>query len=178
FCSSQCSSSRQPSPRFSHSTTPKGSASTSALRASTTCPHPSRSQPPSLSVGASASRRPRSRCSSCRPIVGGSERSCVSRRPRRRAFAASPCKMPTEATFVLAGLLILFAALGWAYDRLSRDRDNQPPARISADYIRGLNLVLNRKTDEALELFVQMAKVDDETLETHFALGHLFRRRG
>jgi lipopolysaccharide biosynthesis regulator YciM len=38
--------------------------------------------------------------------------------------------------------------------------------------------VLNRRTDEALELFVQMAKVDDETLETHFALGHLFRRRG
>jgi lipopolysaccharide biosynthesis regulator YciM len=41
-----------------------------------------------------------------------------------------------------------------------------------------LNLVLSRRTDEALELFVQMAKVDDETLETHFALGHLFRRRG
>jgi lipopolysaccharide biosynthesis regulator YciM len=39
-------------------------------------------------------------------------------------------------------------------------------------------LVLNRQTDEALELFVQMAKVDDDTLETHFALGHLFRRRG
>ncbi|HUQ51766.1 MAG TPA: hypothetical protein VM692_06060, partial [Gammaproteobacteria bacterium] len=47
-----------------------------------------------------------------------------------------------------------------------------------ADYIRGLNLVLSRRTDEALELFVQMAKVDDDTLETHFALGHLFRRRG
>jgi lipopolysaccharide assembly protein B len=44
--------------------------------------------------------------------------------------------------------------------------------------MRGLNLVLNRKTDEALELFVQIAKVDDDTLETHFALGHLFRRRG
>jgi len=86
--------------------------------------------------------------------------------------------MPTEATFVLAGILILAAGLGWAYERLSRERDNQPPTRISADYIRGLNLVLNRKTDEALELFVQMAKVDDETLETHFALGHLFRRRG
>jgi lipopolysaccharide biosynthesis regulator YciM len=52
------------------------------------------------------------------------------------------------------------------------------PTRISADYIRGLNLVLSRKTDEALELFIQMAKVDDETLETHFALGHLFQRRG
>jgi lipopolysaccharide assembly protein B len=86
--------------------------------------------------------------------------------------------MPTEATFFLAALLIIFAGLGWAYERLSRERDNQPPARISADYFRGLNLVLNRKTDEALELFVQIAKVDDDTLETHFALGHLFRRRG
>ncbi len=38
--------------------------------------------------------------------------------------------------------------------------------------------MLSRSTDEALELFVQMAKVDDDTLETHFALGHLFRRRG
>ena len=86
--------------------------------------------------------------------------------------------MPTEATFLLAGLFIIAAASGWAFERFSRERDNQPPARISADYIRGLNLVLNRKTDEALELFVQIAKVDDDTLETHFALGHLFRRRG
>src|SRR5690606_26373871 len=76
-------------------------------------------------------------------------------------------------------ILIVFAGLGWAYDRLSRERDdNAPPPGISADYFRGLNLVLNRKTDEALELFIQIAKVDDETLETHFALGHLFRRRG
>ncbi len=86
--------------------------------------------------------------------------------------------MPTEATFVLAGLLIVAALLGRAYERFSRERDNPPTSRISADYIRGLNLVLDRKTDEALELFVQMAKVDDDTLETHFALGHLFRRRG
>ncbi|HEX6998717.1 MAG TPA: tetratricopeptide repeat protein [Gammaproteobacteria bacterium] len=85
--------------------------------------------------------------------------------------------MPTESTFVLAGLFILAAACGWAI-KVYSDRDRDPPARISADYIRGLNLVLNRRTDEALELFVQMAKVDDETLETHFALGHLFRRRG
>jgi len=87
--------------------------------------------------------------------------------------------MPTESAFVLAALFVLMAGIGWAFRHFAdRDRDPQPPARISADYIRGLNLVLNRKTDEALELFVQMAKVDDETLETHFALGHLFRRRG
>jgi lipopolysaccharide assembly protein B len=87
--------------------------------------------------------------------------------------------MPTGDAFLLAGLFIMAAASGWAFKiYLDRDRENQPPTRISADYIRGLNLVLNRRTDEALELFVQMAKVDDDTLETHFALGHLFRRRG
>jgi lipopolysaccharide biosynthesis regulator YciM len=85
--------------------------------------------------------------------------------------------MPTEATFFLAALLIIAAASGFAF-KVYSDRDRDLPTRISADYIRGLNLVLSRKTDEALELFVQMAKVDDETLETHFALGHLFRRRG
>jgi lipopolysaccharide biosynthesis regulator YciM len=85
--------------------------------------------------------------------------------------------MPTDATFLLAALFIVFGALGFGY-KIFTDRDRDLPPRISADYIRGLNLVLNRRTDEALELFVQMAKVDDDTLETHFALGHLFRRRG
>jgi lipopolysaccharide assembly protein B len=87
--------------------------------------------------------------------------------------------MPTESAFVLAALFVLMAGIGWAFRHFSeRDSDPPPDTRVSAEYMRGLNLVLNRRTDEALELFVQMAKVDDETLETHFALGHLFRRRG
>ena len=86
--------------------------------------------------------------------------------------------MPTDATFLLAGLFIILAATGWAFAWFGERDKEQPPARINADYLKGLNLVLNRRTDEALELFLQMAKVDDDTLETHFALGHLFRRRG
>ena len=87
--------------------------------------------------------------------------------------------MPTESTFLLAGLLVIAAAIGWVFARLPDFRRDEPTeSSIGADYLRGLNLVLNRQTDEALELFVQMARVDDETLETHFALGHLFRRRG
>jgi lipopolysaccharide biosynthesis regulator YciM len=87
--------------------------------------------------------------------------------------------MPTESTFFLAGLFIMLAAAGWAFAYFSgRGNEEPPPPPVNADYLRGLNLVLNRQTDEALELFVRMAKVDDETLETHFALGHLFRRRG
>lgn len=86
--------------------------------------------------------------------------------------------MPTESTFILAGLFVVAAAAGWAFARYfgGDDRDNLQP--ISEDYLRGLNLVLNQQTDEALEFFVEMAAVDDQTLETHFALGHLFRRRG
>jgi len=85
--------------------------------------------------------------------------------------------MPTDATFLLAALFLVFGALGFVY-KIFTDRDRDLPPRVSADYLRGLNLVLSRRTDEALELFVQMAKVDDDTLETHFALGHLFRRQG
>src|SRR5262245_26354898 len=85
--------------------------------------------------------------------------------------------MPTENALLLAVLFIVLGALGFVY-RLLSDRDRELPPHVSADYLRGLNLVLNRRTDEALELFVQMAKVDEDTLETHFALGHLFRRRG
>jgi lipopolysaccharide biosynthesis regulator YciM len=85
--------------------------------------------------------------------------------------------MPTDATFLLAAIFIVFGAVAFIY-KIYSDRDRDLPPNISADYIRGLNLVLSRKTDEALELFVQMAKVDEDTLETHFALGHLFRRRG
>jgi len=87
--------------------------------------------------------------------------------------------MPTDATFILAGLFVVAAAAGWAFARFggSREKENTK-APISADYLRGLNLVLDQQTDEALELFIRMAKVDSNTLETHFALGHLFRRRG
>ena len=80
--------------------------------------------------------------------------------------------MPTDATFILAGLFVVAAAAGWAFARFGGFREREgAEAPISADYLRGLNLVLDRQTDEALELFVRMAKVDSDTLETHFALG-------
>jgi len=88
--------------------------------------------------------------------------------------------MPTESTFLLAGLFFLAAALGYFFARFSDDEaeEEQTPGRISADYIKGLNFLLNEEPDQALEVFMRMVQVDDETLETHFALGSLFRRRG
>ena len=87
--------------------------------------------------------------------------------------------MPTESTFLLAGLFLLLAAAGWALGRFGeRDEFEDAPAPLNIDYLKGLNFLLNEQTDQALEHFLQMVRVDDQTIETHFALGSLFRRRG
>lgn len=58
-----------------------------------------------------------------------------------------------------------------------RDEEASPPP-LNIDYLKGLNFLLNEQTDQALEHFLRMVRVDDKTIETHFALGSLFRRRG
>jgi lipopolysaccharide biosynthesis regulator YciM len=86
--------------------------------------------------------------------------------------------MPTESTFLLAGLFLLLAAAGWALGRFGERDEEDAPQPLNIDYLKGLNFLLNEQTDQALEHFLEMVRVDDKTIETHFALGNLFRRRG
>jgi len=89
--------------------------------------------------------------------------------------------MPSESTFLLAGLLFIAAALGYVFARFGEDSSEIDPdaaGKLNSDYIKGLNFLLNEQPDKALEVFIRMVEVDGETLETHFALGGLFRRRG
>ena len=86
--------------------------------------------------------------------------------------------MPTESTFLLAGLFLLLAAAGWALGRFGERDEEEAPQPLNIDYLKGLNFLLNEQTDQALEHFLEMVRVDDKTIETHFALGNLFRRRG
>lgn len=76
-------------------------------------------------------------------------------------------------------LLFLIALLGW-WNTKSKKNDAAFPVhrRIDPEYFKGLNYVLNEQPDKAIEVFVQMVAVDSETVETHLALGNLFRRRG
>jgi len=86
--------------------------------------------------------------------------------------------MPTEKALILAGLFLLLGAAGWLSGRFGeRDEEDKPPP-LNIDYLKGLNFLLNEQTDQALEHFLRMVRVDDKTIETHFALGSLFRRRG
>ena len=47
-----------------------------------------------------------------------------------------------------------------------------------SDYFKGLNYLLNEQPDEAIKVFCELIEVTPKTLETHCALGNLFRRRG
>ncbi len=75
-------------------------------------------------------------------------------------------------------LLPIAAASGWyvAYREYQRKEKNL--SGVSSDYIKGLNYLLNEQPDKAIEIFIRMVEVDADTVETHLALGHLFRRRG
>jgi len=76
-------------------------------------------------------------------------------------------------------LLPVAAAGGWFAARRSSSEGN--PDRFwdhASNYHRGLNYLLNEQQGKADDLFLSMADVNQETAETHLALGNMFRRRG
>jgi lipopolysaccharide assembly protein B len=74
-------------------------------------------------------------------------------------------------------LLPLAAASGWLVARLQR-RPQVTDFPWSPDYFKGLNYLLNEEQDKAIDVFIGLIEVDSDTVETHLALGILFRRRG
>lgn len=77
-------------------------------------------------------------------------------------------------------LLPVAAASGWwiARRRPSVSQNAGKYTDLNARYFRGLNYLLNEQPDKAIDVFIQMLEVDGDTVETHLALGNLFRRRG
>jgi len=72
----------------------------------------------------------------------------------------------------------LFFVLGWAAARIDIRHLVKESRALPRSYFRGLNFLLNEQPDRAIEAFVDAVKVDPQTVELHFALGSLFRRRG
>lgn len=59
----------------------------------------------------------------------------------------------------------------------NKSKQNQE-FKFNQKYIKGLNCILNEETDKAVDIFIDLFSVDHDTVETHMALGSLFRRRG
>jgi len=72
----------------------------------------------------------------------------------------------------------LFFGLGWAAARVDLRHEPRKRGALPDAYFRGLNFLLNEQPDKAIDAFIDVVKLDPETVELHFALGNLFRRRG
>lgn len=75
-------------------------------------------------------------------------------------------------------LIPLFFGLGWAAARVDIRQVVEESRSLPRSYFQGLNFLLNEQPDKAIDSFLEVAKVDSQTVELHFALGNLFRRRG
>src|SRR3569623_2069315 len=69
-------------------------------------------------------------------------------------------------------------AFGWMAARYDLKTLLSESANLPRSYFRGLNFLLNEQPDQAIDAFIEIVKLDPETVELHFALGNLFRRRG
>ncbi len=88
--------------------------------------------------------------------------------------------MPTEFVSGLLFLLLPVAAVsGWL---AARKKYSKPKGsyvnNVAPEYYKGLRYLINEQPDKAIDVFLKLLEVDNETVEVHLALGNLFRRRG
>src|ERR1700674_4632005 len=72
----------------------------------------------------------------------------------------------------------LFFAFGWLAARVDIKQLLSESRSLPLSYFKGLNFLLNEQPDKAIEAFIEVVKVDPQTIDLHFALGSLFRRQG
>jgi lipopolysaccharide assembly protein B len=79
-------------------------------------------------------------------------------------------------------LLPVLFGLGWLASRwdlrLESRMDERERMLQQRSTFKGLSLLLNEQPDQAIEALVKVAQLDPETVDLHFSLGNLFRRRG
>ena len=78
---------------------------------------------------------------------------------------------------LIISILLIFA-LTYFFTRNEKQTDKTTKNIYSAEYYRGLNYLLNNEDDKALKIFTDLIDVDSSTIETHLALGGVYRRRG
>lgn len=76
-------------------------------------------------------------------------------------------------------LFLLCIGIAWYLGYRARPKEKVVrKVTLPRDYLLGLNCLLNEETNKAVDIFIKMLEVDSDTVETHLAVGKLFRRRG
>ena len=78
---------------------------------------------------------------------------------------------------ILIIIIIITVLLVYFFSK-SSSNDQTVTNTYSAEYYRGLNYLLNNEDEKALKIFTDLIDVDSSTIETHLALGGVYRRRG
>lgn len=87
-------------------------------------------------------------------------------------------KLDVDNFLLLVLALFIVFILAWVLGRRSAFPQTLKRGDVPRDYLRGLNYLLNEQQDKAVDVFIKLLELDSETVETHLALGNLFRRRG
>ena len=85
--------------------------------------------------------------------------------------------MDFDLSWLLLALPAAFA-LGWLASRLDLRQVRREHRDAPRAYFKGLSLLLNEQQDKAIDVFIEAIQNDPDTVDLHFALGSLFRRRG
>lgn len=93
-------------------------------------------------------------------------------------------------TLFLFALFVIALGLGWVVAHWQFKKAAQQESKLSRRYLKGLNYLLNEEPDKAIEIFLQITERKNtgfskvsrqgqlDVIDTHLALGSLFRRRG
>ena len=82
-------------------------------------------------------------------------------------------QVPEWALFGLLAIVILLLLATTRYKSKHKRK-----SRFSSEYFKGLSYLLDDEQGKALDIFLKLAETDWETIDTHFALGKIFRRNG
>lgn len=76
-------------------------------------------------------------------------------------------------------LLPIAVGYGWVMGRNSlRQAQRKQSSILSKHYYRGLNFLLSEQPDKAVDTLIKMIDLNNDTVETHIAMGNFFRHRG
>lgn len=85
---------------------------------------------------------------------------------------------PPYVTAALAVLVILSLVVGYLFGSRRRKRPSAESRKGDDAFFKGVQYILSNDHDQAIEEFTKSVQINSDTIETHVALGNLYRSRG